>query len=257
MIKFELNEDGTSESSRLSNLNELNASLSELDARALILTIAAFAEDTLGDLLIAFMFPHDASQQLLSGFSAPLGTFSARIKAAYALGLITKDQFSDLEHLRKIRNAFSHTWRPITLENPSIAGHIKGICFSSLDDTYPASPLIKLRTCLSTLLVELQVTINRISKESRTARLIGSRLITGIAGENTPEQIDAARTALQNLEDNLLTAKGEELLFYISRLTEWTHRLGVILRQPSKKAHHEEVNGLIHGLQRRIAELTA
>lgn len=226
-----------------------------LDARALVLTIAAFAEDTLGDLLSTFMLPHDASKQLLTGFSAPLGTFSARIKAAYALGLLTKNQFNDLEHLRKIRNEFSHTWRPITLDNQSIAGHIQAIGFSTLDDEYPATPLAKLRSSLSGLLIELQVIIGQIQKPRGGAYLKASGLITGIAGKNGSEQISNARTALSRVEELLLNTKGDEHLFYVTRLSVWIDRLDVMLRQPDQKEHHYEVKNLIEVLKLKLSKL--
>jgi hypothetical protein len=235
----------------------MNESLSELDARALILTVAAFAEDTLGSLLRAFLMPHDASQQLLTGFNAPLGTFSARIKAAYALGLTTKEQFNDLEHLRKIRNSFSHTWRPISLDAPSIAGHIKALSFSALDDVYPTTLLLKLRSSLPSLLLELQVITNRVNEEKRSVRLIGSGLIVGIPGDDALEKIEAAKYAQAIIEKNLLTAEGDELSFYLSRLKVWAQRLGVITRQDMHSASHGEAAELIKQLNQRYAQLSA
>ncbi len=248
--------DSSSESGAFSDFNEMNASLSEMDARALILTVAAFAEDSLGHLLREYLLPNKASEQLVSGFNAPLGTFSARIKGAFALGLITKEQFDDLEHLRKIRNTFSHTWRPISIDNPSIAGRIKALSFSSLDDVYPNTLFQKLQTSLSALLMELQVSAQRIRKESRTARLHGSGLIIGIQGEGADEQIGTAREALKSIERQLVTAQGDELEFYISRLRAWGHRLGVILRQPQYKAQHREVVTLMDYIDRRLVEFT-
>ena len=244
-------------SSPFSDYNEMNASLSELDARALILTVAAFAEDTLGQLLRAYLLPHDASQQLITGFNAPLGTFSSRIKGTYALGLVTKEQFEDLEHLRKIRNAFSHTWRPISLDEPSIAGHIRALNFSSMDDIYPTSPIMKLRSSLSSLLLELQVSTNRVCEEKRTARLHASGLIIGIQGENADEQLQTARAALEVIEQKLIATEGDERKFYISRLKAWAHRLGVIIRQAEHKPKHQEAAALINHVERRVKELDA
>ncbi|MNJ51934.1 hypothetical protein D3C77_472500 [compost metagenome] len=109
---------------------------------------------------------------------------------------------------------------------------------------------------MSALLTELHVTVGRVSKEGRAARLIGSRLIVGIQGEETQEQLKVARTALSDLEERLSKAEGDERLFYISRFTEWNYRLGVILRQQSRRVHHEEVEALIQELQLRIADLT-
>lgn len=39
-----------------------------------------------------------------------LEPFSSRIKAVYAFGLATEQQYKDMEILRKIRNSFAHDW---------------------------------------------------------------------------------------------------------------------------------------------------
>jgi DNA-binding MltR family transcriptional regulator len=39
----------------------------------------------------------------------PLSTFSSKIVMAYALGIISKDTFEELEKIRQIRNAFAHS----------------------------------------------------------------------------------------------------------------------------------------------------
>ena len=50
----------------------------------------------------------------------PLATFSAKIKLAYGLGLITKTDFTDLEKIRRIRNIASHEHSAMTFETQSI-----------------------------------------------------------------------------------------------------------------------------------------
>ena len=147
------------------DFNQLMGILTDLDQRGLALTLAAFAEESLGTLLAAFLRSETAAaKELLEGFNAPLGTLSARIRAAYALGLVTEEQFGDLERLRKIRNAFSHSWKPMSFEAPSIAAHIRGLNFNLMDDEYPATLMERFRSTISSLLVELRVTANEIIK---------------------------------------------------------------------------------------------
>ncbi len=74
-------------------LNRLTDTLHDHDERGLMLSLAAFAQEALGRLIEAFVLPVEASKDLLTGFNAPLGTFSSRIKASYALGLINEEQF--------------------------------------------------------------------------------------------------------------------------------------------------------------------
>lgn len=55
----------------------------------------------------------------------PLGSFSARIKAAYLLGIITATLYSDLEIMRGIRNDFAHVRRSVRFKDQSIKDRCK------------------------------------------------------------------------------------------------------------------------------------
>lgn len=45
----------------------------------------------------------------LLNFNGPLGTFSGRISMLYSLGIISKEDMSKLDNIRKIRNVFGHS----------------------------------------------------------------------------------------------------------------------------------------------------
>lgn len=77
-------------------------------ARGVVLISCSYLDAQLEEILGAFLRDGKESARLLSGFNAPLGTFSARITSAFALGLITKREFDECETLRKIRNDFAH-----------------------------------------------------------------------------------------------------------------------------------------------------
>ena len=201
------------EDSVFGGINLLNKSLHDLDERGLVLSLAAFAEDALGQLLAAFMLATEATDQLLEGFNAPLGTFSSRIKAAYALGLIAKDQSDDLERLRKIRNEFAHSWRPITFANPKIAAHIRALNYSSIDDKFPQTHQEKVKSSLTALLIELRSAANQIEIKGAKAKLTGSRLLALFSG-NTDRQIEEAKKQVDELEENLKSATDEKLAFF-------------------------------------------
>jgi hypothetical protein len=57
----------------------------------------------------------------LFGPNGPLATLSAKIKLAHAIGLLTSEMRDDLDDIREIRNAFSHTMRSVEFETPAIA----------------------------------------------------------------------------------------------------------------------------------------
>jgi hypothetical protein len=44
---------------------------------------------------------------------APLATFSAKIRLAYALSIFGSSTRDDLDTIREIRNAFAHSTRPL------------------------------------------------------------------------------------------------------------------------------------------------
>jgi DNA-binding MltR family transcriptional regulator len=50
----------------------------------------------------------------------PLSTFSAKIKLAYGVGLLTKREYTNLEKIRRIRNIASHVHSSTTFESPKI-----------------------------------------------------------------------------------------------------------------------------------------
>lgn len=83
--------------------------LNRESARGAVLVACSFLDNQLVKILEAFLRPGRPTGQLLSGFNAPLGTLSSRAAAAYALGLLTEREFSELEQLRKVRNAFAHS----------------------------------------------------------------------------------------------------------------------------------------------------
>lgn len=245
---FEMNDDLLNE---MGGLNRLNESLADLDERGLVLSLAAFAEDSLGDLLRAFMRSNEASIELLNGFNAPLGTFSARSKAALALGLITDDQFKDIEHLRKIRNAFSHTWKPISFATQSVRDRINKISYSSIDDSYRETPEDKIRSSISALLVELRVMIDQIHRKRLQVRVTGTRLIAGLSGK-IDEQISTAKTSLSKLEADLSVAQGTKKEFLLMIRRRWVQRLEIIAANAGEE-FRVEVREMIQELKQRIA----
>jgi hypothetical protein len=105
----------------LRSLGRFMAVIGHQDERAMVLSMAAFLEDTLGRILLAYLRDCKATRDLVEGFNAPLGTLSARIRAAYSFGLIEESTFKDLEILRRIRNHFAHDWEGVSLQRNDIA----------------------------------------------------------------------------------------------------------------------------------------
>ncbi|HBN9846899.1 TPA: transcriptional regulator [Pseudomonas aeruginosa] len=105
-------------------IKELSDFLDEFNKesdRGAVLNAAALLDEWLLNILKGFLADTNSSKDLLSGFNAPLGSFSARAAAAHALGLIQDNEFQEITIIRKIRNEFGHNWRGVSFETRKIS----------------------------------------------------------------------------------------------------------------------------------------
>lgn len=109
-------------------LNEMNRE----SPRGMVLISGSLLDEHLADCIKARMVDHSAVSKLTSGFNAPLGTFSARIAAALALGLISEDEHHDLEIIRGVRNDFAHRIE-IGFDNPSVTDRCASLRLAAQD----------------------------------------------------------------------------------------------------------------------------
>jgi len=161
------------------SLNRFNRLLSKHDERGLVLSLAAFAEDTLGRLLLTHLVDCKQSKDLIEGFNAPLGTLATRMKAAYSIGLLTKEQYEDLEIARKVRNLFAHDWEGVSLERSDVKamiGQLHGYTFDGTPISGDTRQL--LQHSVANVLMELRVQIAQHRKHRRRAPFAGFRLTT-------------------------------------------------------------------------------
>lgn len=90
--------------------------------RGAALVGAALLDSRLERLLLSHMLAGKVADDLVKGGNAPLGTFSARINATYAFGLITTAERQDLNLIRGIRNEFAHSEHGLTFADQKIVG---------------------------------------------------------------------------------------------------------------------------------------
>jgi hypothetical protein len=79
--------------------------------RACALLLSSMVENALETILIIHMRRGLSKTQLdgLFGYDAPLGSFSAKIRIAYAFMFIDHDIRDDFDRIREIRNTFAHS----------------------------------------------------------------------------------------------------------------------------------------------------
>ncbi len=101
------------------DLGQTLSLLNDESTRGGVLLGAAILDDCLRKLLHNFMIASEKEVNKLL-HNGPLGTFSARCLAAYCLGLISIDEFHDIELIREVRNSFAHDLMEANLENSAI-----------------------------------------------------------------------------------------------------------------------------------------
>ncbi|UTR09432.1 hypothetical protein MM300_16230 [Evansella sp. LMS18] len=111
--------------------NKMVNLFNDSEDRAAAIVAASYLEEQL-KLVILGHFKNVTSlsandkNNLTSG-NGPLSTFSSRISIAYLLELINKEQYDDLNLIRKIRNDFAHQLNAVTFDS---VDQIKNRCSS-------------------------------------------------------------------------------------------------------------------------------
>lgn len=135
--------------------------------RGAVLLSCAYLDDLLRDILAAYFLEGKHTMDLLEGFNAPLGSFSARSAAAHACALISAAEYGELRILRKVRNEFAHS-RAASFEDQSIGDLCRNLRYRvpNTDGEIP-HPSACFSTAATALLVSL---INRPAYVARDRR---------------------------------------------------------------------------------------
>lgn len=145
-------------------LNEFNK---ESD-RGAALNAASVLDDWLEKILFEFFAENKSSKNLLNGFNAPLGTFSAKIAAVHALGLIQDNEFEEIKIIRKIRNEFGHTWKGLSFESEVIVNLVNNLPWLGPSEYENNSgPREKFNYAIAILLTDLMWRSRLVRKEKR------------------------------------------------------------------------------------------
>lgn len=92
----------------LKEFTDFLAEFNKESERGNVLIAMAMLDDMLEKIISAFLVDTPEVKKLFEGFNAPIGTISARSLCAFALGLLSKEEYQECDRLRKIRNDFAH-----------------------------------------------------------------------------------------------------------------------------------------------------
>ena len=141
--------------------------------RGLPLVGAALIDEKLLETLQAFLIDGKSSSKLLTEGNAPLGTFSSRIDACFALGLIDDFEYQEISLIRKIRNKFAHAKHGISFQTEII----KGYCSTLKSDLpegsdYPTNdPRFRFTNAVVCIVLRLYYRPDWVKKEKREPKI--------------------------------------------------------------------------------------
>jgi hypothetical protein len=97
--------------------------------RAIAIVGAAFVEYALKIAILSRLRPLKKAEvvELFEGESAPLRSFSGRIRLGHAMGIFGQVTRNDLERMRAVRNSFAHASGVLSFDTPEIADLCKGL----------------------------------------------------------------------------------------------------------------------------------
>lgn len=106
--------------------------------RGVALLATAHLDYELEELLRDKLIGNKKHLKELFSFNGPVGTFSAKIKLGYSIGLINKDTMDDINILRKIRNEFAHSNQAIDFETENIKSLCNNLKLNVKDEEEPS-----------------------------------------------------------------------------------------------------------------------
>lgn len=138
--------------------------------RAMVILAAGYLHDLLGDLLRSYFVEDENSSSDMLNNERPLSSFSARIRMAYLLGLITKEEKLDLDAIRRTRNEAAHLMQKVDFSEPSIPATQRCHSFQTLSErTKNSHPEPKQRYLLAAAWLAAKIAHSRATLVRRTA----------------------------------------------------------------------------------------
>jgi mannitol operon repressor len=160
---------------RLDHAEDLSKFVEELRRetdRGLPLVGATLVDEKLLETLNAFFVKGKAAERLLSDNNGPLGMFSSRIDACFALGLIDEFEHQEISLIRKVRNEFAHSKHGLSFQSEPI----RGLCSSLQSDLpkgadYPLNdPRFRFTNAVVCMALRLYYRPDWVEKERRTSK---------------------------------------------------------------------------------------
>jgi DNA-binding MltR family transcriptional regulator len=139
--------------------------LKDSNDRACAIVGAAVVDDALRSCLLMHMIDDEQlDETLFNSESGPMSGFSAKINAAYALGLIGVQSHADMHCIRLVRNAFAHIKTDVDFNHSGIIRLCERIKIRSnhpsQDTDFYGNPIPRARLIFVTAVTEFGYRLN-------------------------------------------------------------------------------------------------
>jgi hypothetical protein len=133
----------------------------------------------------------DDDAAIFFGEAAPVGTFAARTMLSFAFGFIDQSQKSDLDSIRRIRNAFAHAAASVRFDTKLIANEcdkLKNFQATNRDGEKVDTPKKKYVETVHTLYIHLTDKRIEILKAQKTCLEALKKLMSQPQAPNAPPE---------------------------------------------------------------------
>lgn len=103
---------------------DLDSEFEGANDRAVAIVGGSYLETMLQLLLQGFLVNHSSTADLFKAYG-PFSSFTAKIQASFALGLISDNERGNLNLIRRIRNDFAHELRATSFNDQAISGRCR------------------------------------------------------------------------------------------------------------------------------------
>lgn len=122
--------------------------------RASAVVAASVLDELLERCLVRFIREDKKAKELMFDVYKPMSSFKAKTDLAYFLSLLSHDERSDLDTIRRIRNDFAHKFDTLTFSSPGIetlCTQLVGFRRTNPPAELKLSPLDTFRFCVTLL----------------------------------------------------------------------------------------------------------
>ena len=187
--------------------DQLFESLSHESDRGLILISSSFLDEALELLLRAkFKFINNKPKKLIDSFfnsDGPLSTFNHKIKMAYAMDIISKWEYQDLEIIRKIRNAFAHTFGAASFSSEKVVKLTETLVGADFAIKSIGKSTIKQKKAK---IMKQNESIKPIDNKAKMERMRVTMTVSYMGGLLSARNIIFASPSSKHMKDQILTS---------------------------------------------------